>query len=130
MPEKVLGVEPISPGWKEFRIKPCLYDLKWAEGVVSTAAGNITVKLKRIEKGKVETGLQIEAVIPEKTSAKIYVPVRQSEKFAIYANDNKIWEEGSFVGRNGKIVFDSKLSDSIVFKMQPGTYTIFVDYDG
>jgi hypothetical protein len=103
-----------------------LYDLKWAEGVVSTAAGNITVKLKRIEKGKVETGVWIAAVIPEKTSAKIYVPVRQSEKFVIYANDNKIWEDGSFVGRNDKIVYDSKLNDSIVFNIQPGKYTINV----
>jgi len=126
LPEKVLGVEPISPGWKKFRIKPCLYDLKWATGVVSTVAGNITVKVKMVKKGKLKTGMQIEAVIPEKTLAKIYVPVRHSEKAAIYANHNKIWEHGSVLGHNDKIEYDSKLSDSVVFNIQPGKYMFHV----
>jgi len=98
--------------------------------VVSTAAGNITVKLKRIEKGQIETGLQIEAVVPDNTLAKIYVPVRKSEQFAVYANDKKIWEDGSFVGGNNNILYNSQISDSILFNIQPGTYIIYaVDDD-
>lgn len=124
LPEKVLGVEPIKPGWKQFKIQPCLYDLEWAEGVIPSVAGNISVKLKKQTKGNTETGMQIDAVIPENTSSKIYVPLQSSKDFSISVNDKKIWESGKFIGANNKISFDSKSDDFIVFEVQPGSYVI------
>jgi hypothetical protein len=124
LPEKVLGVEPIMPGWKQFKIQPRLYDLKWAEGVVPSVAGDISVKLKKLTKGKVETGMQIKAVIPATTTSKIYVPVQSSEHFAIYVNNNKIWKDGAFIDSNNKISYDSKSGDFIVFEFQAGAYEI------
>jgi hypothetical protein len=124
LPEKVLGVEPIEPGWKQFKIKPSLCDLQWAEGVVPSVAGNISVKLKRLMKGKVETGMQIKAVVPENTTSKIYVPVKPSKDFTIYVNDKNIWKDGNFIGANNKISYDSKSGDFIVFEFQAGTYEI------
>jgi alpha-L-rhamnosidase len=124
LPEKVLGVEPVEPGWKQFKIQPRLCDLQWAEGVVPSVAGNISVKLKKLTKGDTETGLQIEAVIPEKTSSLIHVPVLSSKDFTISVNDKKIWERGKFIGANNKISFDSKSDDFIVFEFQAGSYEI------
>jgi len=124
LPAKVLGVEPITPGWKQFKIQPCLYDLKWAEGVVPSIAGDISVKLKKLTKGKINGGMQIEAVVPEKTSAKIYVPIQPKEHFAIYVNNRKIWKDGKFIGTNNKISIDSKSDDFIVFEFHSGSYVI------
>ncbi len=129
LPERVLGVEPIMPGWKQFKILPCLYDLEWAEGVIPSIAGNISVKLKKLTKGKVETGMQIEAVVPENTSAMIYVQVQPSEKFVISVNDKKIWKDGKPIGANNKISYDSQSGDFIVFEFQPGSYEINVRND-
>jgi hypothetical protein len=128
--EKVLGIEPIEPGWKVFRIKPRLYDLEWAQGVVSTTAGEITVKLKKVKKSKAETGLQIEAVVPEKTLAKIYVHFDQSEKISIYANGKKIWGDGKFVGESSCLSYDSQTSGSILLNVQPGKYIFYTEDDG
>ena len=124
LPEIVLGVEPIMPGWKQFKIQPCLYDLEWAEGVVPSVAGNISVKLKKLTKDNTETGMQIEAVIPENTSSKIYVPIHPSDHFAIYVNNKKIWKDGKFTGTNNKISYDSKSDDYIILEFQPGSYVI------
>jgi hypothetical protein len=124
LPEKVLGVEPIMPGWKQFKIQPCLYDLEWAEGVVPSAAGNINVTLKRLMKGDTNTGMQIGAVVPDNTSAMIYVPVQPSEKFVISVNDKKIWKDGKPIGANNKISYDSQSSDFIVFEFLSGSYVI------
>ena len=124
LPEKVLGVEPILPGWKQFRIQPCLYDLEWAEGVIPSVAGHICVKLKSLMKDDMETGLRIETTIPENTTSKIYVPIQSDEHFTIYVNDEIIWNHGKFIGVNNKISFDSKSAEFIVFEFQPGTYVI------
>lgn len=124
LPEKILGVEPIEPGWKQFKIQPSLYDLQWAEGVVPSVAGDISVKLKMLTKGTVETGMQIKVVIPTYTTSKIYVPVQPSKDFTIYVNNKKIWKDGKFIDANNKISYDSKSGDFIVFEFQPGTYVI------
>jgi len=124
LPEIVLGVEPIQAGWKKFRIQPRLYDLEWAEGVVPSVSGNISVKLKKLMIDGAETGLQIETVVPEKTSAMIHVPVRSSEHFAIYVNDKLIWKDGKFIETDNKISYDSKSDEFIVLEFQSGTYEI------
>jgi alpha-L-rhamnosidase len=124
LPEKVLGVEPISPGWEHFKLQPFLGDLEWAEGVVPSIVGDIKVKLKRLKKDNVEIGMQIEAVVPDYTTAKIYVPIQSTEDFAIHVNDQKIWEDGNPINTNNKISFDSKSNEFIVFEFLPGTYVI------
>jgi alpha-L-rhamnosidase len=124
LPEKVLGVEPLTPGWEQFKIQPFLGDLEWAEGVVPSVAGDIEVKLKKLKKGNVERGVQIKAVVPAYTTAKIYVRIQSSEHFAIHVNDQKIWGDGNPIGTNNKISFDSKSGDFIVFEFQPGSYVI------
>ena len=124
LPEKVLGVKPTLPGWKQFEIQPCLYDLEWAEGVVPSVAGNISVKLKRLMKDDKDIGLRIETTIPESTTSKVYVPCLPSKHFAIYVNDSIIWNDGSFIGVNNKISFDSKSTEFVVFEFQSGNYVI------
>ena len=124
LPEKILGVEPISPGWEQFKIQPCLYDLEWAEGVVPSVAGDISVKLRRLMKGEIERGIEIEAVVPEKTSSLIYVPIQPSQNNVITVNDQEIWKDGERLGGDSKISYISKSEDFIVFEFQPGTYRI------
>lgn len=124
LPEKVLGVKPTLPGWKQFKIQPCLYDLEWAEGVVPSVAGNISVKLKRLMKDDKDIGLRIETTIPESTTSKVYVPCLPSKHFAIYVNDSIIWNDGNFIGVNNKISFDSKSTEFVVFEFQSGNYVI------
>jgi len=64
LPQKVLGVEPITPGWKEFRIQPHPGDLQWARGIVPSPAGDIAVSWTR-ENDK----LNLTVEVPEGTTA-------------------------------------------------------------
>ena len=124
LPEFVLGVEPIAPGWKQFKIQPRLSDLKWAEGVVPSVAGDIHVKLKKLRKGEKESGLRIEVVVPENTRSKIYIPAQSGENFAIYVDDKQIWKDGKVVEIDKTISYSSKSDEFIVFEFQPGNYVI------
>jgi hypothetical protein len=130
LPEKVLGVEPILPGWKKFSIKPCLYDLEWAAGVIPTAAGDIIVKLQEKNNGKANQGMQINAVIPADTVSEIYVPVNQTENVTIYADEKIIWKNGAFFDRSNRISYLSKTSDFVVFEFQQGSYVIYSVEEG
>ncbi len=122
--EKVLGVEPILAGWKQFKIKPYLGDLEWCEGVVPSVAGDISVKLKKLKKNKLVNGLQIKATIPLNTTSKIHVPIQSSKHFTIEVNHSKIWKDGRFLGANKNISLETQTDDFIVFEFQPGSYTI------
>jgi len=63
LPEKVLGVEPILPGWKQFKVQPHLLDLEWAEGTVPTIAGDINVKVKRLGSDNQQVGTYMEVTV-------------------------------------------------------------------
>ncbi len=130
LPEKVLGVEPLLPGWEKFSIKPDLCDLKWAEGVIPTAAGDITVKIEKIIKSNIDSGLKITTVIPANTSSEIHVPIEQAGGSVIYVNGELIWKKGKFVGNNSKISLKTKMAASVVLEFQPGSYVISSVKDG
>jgi alpha-L-rhamnosidase len=69
LPQKVLGIEPVSPGWKEFTIAPHPGDLKWAKGTVSTPSGVIRTSWTRLEQG-----FELDAEIPFGTIAWVDIP--------------------------------------------------------
>ena len=44
---RVLGLEPIEPGWRRARLKPFPLDLQWARGVVPTPHGDVPIAWER-----------------------------------------------------------------------------------
>jgi len=80
--QKVLGVEPVSPGWKEFSIAPHPGDLKWAKGIIPSPVGNIPVSWTRSEKI-----FELSAEVPPGTKAIIQIPGK-----TILINGKKIAE--------------------------------------
>ena len=70
LPQKVLGVESTSAGWKTFKVNPNLADLKWAKGIVPSPFGPIYVECSN---DSLE-GFRLYVLVPEQTSAEISVP--------------------------------------------------------
>ncbi len=50
--QNVLGIVPLSPGYKEFSIFPCKSDISWAKGSVATPYGPIYASWEKDENGK------------------------------------------------------------------------------
>ena len=44
----ILGLEPLTPGWKTFRVNPQLGALEWVGGIVMTPAGLIRLHASRL----------------------------------------------------------------------------------
>ena len=124
LPGKVLGVEPVLPGWKKFSIKPELCDLEWAKCVVPTCEGNITVRFVKVYKSSECTGMTIYTDIPANTVAEIHVPIGEAGDFAVGVNDKLVWKDGKFMDSDGKISLISKEAKSVVLEFRPGSYII------
>ncbi|MDO5552914.1 MAG: alpha-L-rhamnosidase C-terminal domain-containing protein [Planctomycetia bacterium] len=55
----ILGVEPVSPGFKEISFQPFLGDLDWAEGTIPTPHGLIRVRLDKNADGTIKSDLTL-----------------------------------------------------------------------
>ena len=75
LPQKVLGVESLEPGWKLFRVKPNTGDLKWAKGIIPSPKGNISIEWKKAGR-KILCSLSV----PANSAALIELPVENIEK--------------------------------------------------
>lgn len=73
LPRKLLGIEPLAPGWAKLRICPRLGNLKWAEARTPTPHGPVFV---RAEAGPV---FQLTVEIPVDTTATVSIPARSAD---------------------------------------------------
>ncbi len=105
LPQKVLGVEPVSAGWKTFSVNPNPCDLKWAKGIVPTAYGAISVDWKTDEEG----AFSLYVLVPENTSAEISIPAADPQNVSV--NEKPV---SQFRKENRKIIF----------RVVPGEYQI------
>lgn len=106
IPRKLMGIEPLEPGFKKIRIKPQPGNLKHAEIKHPTIRG--AVKASFINRPNESFRLEVD--IPVNTTAKVYLPF-YSEKQIFHMDDRPISykREGNFsvienVG-SGKHVF-------------------------
>ena len=58
--KRILGIEPLKPGFKEISFRPDLCDLEFAEGSVPTPFGPITVSLKKGKEPEIQIPKGIE----------------------------------------------------------------------
>jgi len=108
LPRKVLGVEPLEPGYSKILIRPHPGDLAWAEGRVPTPRGPVAV---RFEKNKKTFTLKVG--IPPKTTAAISIPT---------SNARSVTESGNPVGNVKGVKFLRMENGAASYEVEPGTY--------
>jgi len=91
---KIMGIEPLEPGFKKIRIKPQPADLKYARMKHPSIRGDIYVAFENKSPNKFVLNISI----PGNTSAKVYLPKLSGENRA-YQNGNEIKGvlDGSFI---------------------------------
>jgi alpha-L-rhamnosidase len=80
----VLGVRPVSPGYKTWLIEPQTGDLSWAKGRVPTPYGPIKVKWEQTSRG-----LRLEIDVPNGTSGSVGLPM-SSNADSLTDNDRPV----------------------------------------
>ena len=106
IPRKLMGVEPLEPGWKTFRVRPQIGSLAWANVKVPTIKGAIKVSCKQTESVYI-----VEVAVPGNTVAEVELPYKGSIKPHVTVND----KAADFDMENGFIRLQ---------KLKAGSYTI------
>ncbi|RZA01115.1 MAG: alpha-L-rhamnosidase [Sphingobacteriaceae bacterium] len=78
---KLMGIEPLTPGWSSFSLKPQIGDLLTASINVPTVKGNIYASYTQRSKGFTAI-----VYIPANTQAQIYLPIKHKNKYRVMMN--------------------------------------------
>jgi alpha-L-rhamnosidase len=81
---KLMGIEPIAPGWASFSVRPQIGSLSSAQIDVPTVKGTIRVAYAQTQ-NEFKANLQI----PANTIAQVYLPVKDHRKYQLIM-DNKV----------------------------------------
>ncbi|TYR37580.1 Bacterial alpha-L-rhamnosidase [Sphingobacterium phlebotomi] len=84
IPRKLMGIEPLEPGWDTFRIQPQLADLEYAKIRFPTIKGYIDAAYKQSA-----NRLEAQLSIPANTVAEIYLPLKNSRGKPVLYVDGK-----------------------------------------
>ncbi len=93
---EILGVQPVAPGFKVFRIQPHPIDLTWAQGVVPTPQGDISVTWQsRQEESDEEISFGLKICVPEGTTGEVFIP-GLADKLIVTLDGLVFWSQGKF----------------------------------
>ena len=93
IPRKLMGIEPMKPGFEKIRIKPQPGNLKTAEIKHPTIRGDVYVKFSN----NPEKSFDLEVIIPANTTADIYLPYYSKKQKVTLNNESvKYRREGNF----------------------------------
>ena len=107
LPRKLMGIEPLAPGWTRLQICPRLGDLKWAEARTPTPCGPVFV---RAEAGP---DFQLTLEIPARSVATVLIPARSLD--AVTAS-------GKPLDRAGGVKSLRMAGDRAVLEVAPGRH--------
>jgi alpha-L-rhamnosidase len=83
IPRKLMGIEPLAPGFARILIQPRPTSLKWAEIRVPTVRGSLFVRFEN------QSGYRLEVSIPASTTARIGIPIAAPDGPATILLDGK-----------------------------------------
>jgi len=94
IPRKLMGIEPIEPGFRKIRIKPQVGNLAHAGIICPTIHGDVAVSFRN----NPQQLFNLNVTIPANTTADVYLPFwSKSQKVKMNGSVVKYHQEGSFV---------------------------------
>jgi len=94
IPAKLMGIEPLEPGFSKIRIKPQPGNLESAEIKTPTIRGEVLLSFKN----KPKQSFSMHVTIPANTTANVYLPFwSKTQKVIMNGKPVKAHQEGSFV---------------------------------
>ena len=94
IPHKLLGVEPLTPGWDRLRIRPQVASLELANGIVPTIKGPVFVMVQQDQ-----ACYRLKLVLPPNTQSCIQIPWPKKQKAAVTLDGEPVAAKRDATGR-------------------------------
>ncbi|MDO4949323.1 MAG: family 78 glycoside hydrolase catalytic domain [Bacteroidales bacterium] len=85
IPHKLMGIEPLAPGWTEIRVRPQTSTLAHAEMTIPTIKGDVRLSTK-LERNS----YTMQLTLPANTKAQVYVPIVEGCKGSLTINGERV----------------------------------------
>lgn len=85
IPRKLMGVEPLVPGWKEFRVRPQIGTLEHASIRVPTIRGEVSLSCAQDE-----NSYTLALTVPANALAHVELPIKEGSQPAITLNGERV----------------------------------------
>lgn len=91
---KLMGIEPLLPGWSSFKVQPQVASLSSARITVPTVKGTVAMSFEQVP-GKT---FSMELTVPANTAAQVYVPLTDAKSHTVLMDGKpaKGKKEGAF----------------------------------
>jgi len=86
IPRKLMGIEPLEPGFRRVRIRPQLGPLRWAEMTLPTLMGSVKVRVER----KGDHVSRMELFLPANMTGEVHFPVAEGEKHRLFLDGKTV----------------------------------------
>ncbi|MFA6450018.1 MAG: alpha-L-rhamnosidase C-terminal domain-containing protein [bacterium] len=113
IPRKLMGIEPLEPGFRRVRIRPMPGELKTARAVTPTIRGPVEVEYEKEPNGS----RNYKICIPANTEAEVHLPAERPED---------VLENGTPAGEMPNITFLRLDQGRIVFGIKSGCYSFSI----
>jgi hypothetical protein len=121
--EYVLGVSPAAPGFARWQVAPSPAGLSWAQGVVPTPHGSISVRWRRPD----SSSFVMTVRSPRGETGTVSIPINDTH--AIVARDGRaIWRDGHAVAGSGARRVGRRVD--VVQGAGTATYAATAGYEG
>ena len=112
IPRKLMGVEPLEPGWSVFRVRPQIGSLAWASANVPTIKGMVEISCHQDN-----STYSLELTIPGNTLAEVEIPHLGKRRPRVTVNGKPMDSK------------DVKIADGLLKfpRLRSGSYHITVD---
>lgn len=98
IPRKLMGIEPLEPGFRKIRIKPQPASLEYAEIKCPTIRGDVLMSFKN----KPQQSFSMNLTIPANTTADVYLPFwSKTQKVSMNGSPVKCRKEGNYAVAEG-----------------------------
>jgi hypothetical protein len=118
MHEYAAGIQPTSPAFATYRVKPQLGHLSKINCASHTVKGLVKVDINR-EPGR----FLLTLTSPEKTLATVHFPLKKNGHSTIRVNDQPLWRDGKSDGEIPGITPAGEADGWVTFAVAPGTWT-------
>ncbi|MDR3061562.1 MAG: hypothetical protein LBU57_05550 [Dysgonamonadaceae bacterium] len=111
LPRKVMGIEPVEPGFKHIRIKPQPSGLSWAETKLPTIMGPVSAKFKASPRE-----FELTVSYPTNVSADIYLPISGEVKKYTLLHNGEVFKKAKI--ESGYVVVKEIGSGNHIFNIR------------
>jgi hypothetical protein len=115
----VLGVEPVAPGFRSWRIEPHGGTLTWVQGRVPTPKGPLSAWWRRVGSAAAPRRYTVALSAPTGTTGDVAMPV--PDRGVVFVDGRRVWKSGA---TSGRVHFDAVTGRLVVEGLGAGSHLI------